>query len=503
VSAVLEQKRLFRRTLPLWLLPVQAVSVFTALAIAAGGNMLRGWLLAALVWLMSLPLLVSLEASLVAMMFFEPLRGIIRRGQYLFIEYTSQDPIHVLTPVVTIFALVSLLRSRRLNILIATPLAACVSILGAIYLLEIFNPLQGGVVVGLSGAMFSLVPLVWFYFGQYVEAAFITKVLKLLIVVGLVTSLYGVYQLVFGYPSFEQYWINNTEFYSSIALGHVERALATFSSAEEWGRYTELGAIAAFGFAGAQTRLAKRVGWLLAGIGLTGFVALTGQRAAMFGLVLGLLVLMVLGARTFAKAILRVTALLLPMALLFVLVQAPTADDMWSGDDSQKVSTVLSHTQRGMLKPAGEESFQERVTNWTFLLTEVIPFRPLGAGIGAGSLSEWRFSGNADELPPIDSSILYHGITCGIAGLLLFVWILSRATWFSVKLARRAEPDGGISTHKRIVAAIMFALVLNSVFGLTFTLYSIAPLAWLFIGWLSAETLKARREENEREVFTI
>jgi hypothetical protein len=488
--------------LPLWLIPVQAAAALTIAAIALGGQTLRGWLLAALTWLIALPLLVSMEAGLVAMMLFEPLRGILRRLQYIFIEYSSQDPIHVLTPIVTIVALIAVLRVHRLRILHATPLAGWVSILAVIYLLEVLNPLQGGVLVGMSGAMFMFIPLLWFYFGQFVKADFITKVVRLMVVVGLVTSLYGVYQLIFGYPAFEQYWINNTEFYSSIALGHVERALATFCSAEEWGRYTELGAIAAFGFAGGQSKLGKRMLWLLAGIILTGFVALTGQRAAMFGLVFGLLVLLMLGALTLRKAIFRVTALLLPMMLVFVLAQAPSVDEMWSVDESEKVTAVLSHTQRGMLKPAGEESFQERVTNWTFLLTEVIPFRPLGAGLGAGSLAEWRFSADADELPPIDSSILQHGITCGIAGMLLFVWIISRATWLSVKLARGGVPDDQTSPTRRIIAAMMCAVVLNSVFGLTFTLYSIAPLAWMFVGWLSAETLKARRQE-EREVVTI
>ena len=502
MSAVLEQPVRYRRPLPLWLIPAQTAAVFTILAATTGGQMLRGWLLTALTWMMALPLLVSLEAGLIAMMLFEPLRGIIRRGQYLFIEYSSQDPIHILTPIVTLFALATVLRSQRLNILRASPLAGWVSLLALVYVVEIFNPLQGGLMVGLSGAMFSLVPMLWFYFGQAIKTEFITIALRLMIVLGLVTSLYGVYQLLFGYPAFEQYWISNTEFYNSIAVGHVERALATFCSAEEWGRYTEFGAIAAFGFAAAGNRRVVRFGWLMAGFALISFVALTGQRAAVFGLVLGLAVLFMLGARSLSKAIVRLTVLLLPFAMMMVLFKAPEVEEMWSNDETQTVTTVLSHMQRGVLKPAGEESFQERMKNWTFLLTEVIPYRPLGAGIGAASLSEWRFNKSGDELPPIDSSILLHGIACGIPGLLLFVWILSRATWFSLQAARRADAQDHNSTTKRTITAIMFALILNSVFGLTFTLYSIAPLVWLFMGWISAETLRIRRG-HEREIVTI
>ena len=51
-------------------------------------------------------------------------------------------------------------------------------------------------------------------------------------------------------------------------------------------------------------------------------------------------------------------------------------------------------------------------------------------------------------------------------------------------------------------AAIMPALILNSIFGLTFSIYSVAPIAWLLIGWISAETLRMR-ETPTREIITI
>jgi len=211
-----------------------------------------------------------------------------------------------------------------------------------------------------------------------------------------------------------------------------------------------------------------------------------------------LIALLILTARSVGRGLARAAVLLLPFVLLSVLVKPPAAEDMWTNDESEKVSTVLTHTSRGMFKPAEEASFQERMTNWAYLLTEVIPYRPLGTGIGSGSLAELRFSSDAEELPPIDSSVLLHGITCGIPGMLLFIWVLSRSTWFAMKGARNEAQDDERLNIKRIVAALMCALVVNSVFGLTFTLYSIAPLVWLFMGWTSAETLKLRLE-GERE----
>ena len=42
----------------------------------------------------------------------------------------------------------------------------------------------------------------------------------------------------------------------------------------------------------------------------------------------------------------------------------------------------------------------------------------------------------------------------------------------------------------RIAATLMPVLILNSFFGNTFTLYSVAPIAWLLVGWISAGALR-------------
>lgn len=481
--------------------PLQVASLFTVWAIGSGGESLRMWLLAATVWLMSLPLLAGLEGALIAMMFFEPLRGLLRRAQYLFVNYSSEDPIHMVTPIVTLIAMMVLARRGRLQQLWSTPLAGWVTLLGIIFFLEIFNPLQGSLFVGLSGALFVLVPLVWFYFGQAVNERFMHTAMKLVVLLGIIGSLYGLYQLTFGYPVFERYWIDNTDMYHSIAVGHVKRALGTFSSAEEWGRYTEIGALIALGFFAGAKQLRARVGWLACAAGLLGGLLLSGQRTAVFGFLVGVVALIMFSSRSWRTGLARVTMLLLPMVLLFVFAQAPTDDEVWSKGEDERVSAVLTHTRRGTLKPTEEDSLQVRLQNWGDLVTSVIPYRPLGAGIGAGSLSDMRTNRDSD-LPPIDNFILVLAITCGIPGALVFAWILLRASWLSARLARAAESGTRNATINRIAAAIMPALILNSVFGLTFSIYSVAPVAWLLIGWISAEALRAR-EKTARETLII
>jgi len=132
-----------RRQLKLWPLVTLPLSALAAWAINAGGEALRWVGLGAIAWSLALPLLVSLEAGLFAMMLFEPLRGFLRRAQYLFLPYSATDPIHLVTPLVTLLAFAMLLQRKKLRVFRGLPLTGMVSILALIYILEIFNPLDG------------------------------------------------------------------------------------------------------------------------------------------------------------------------------------------------------------------------------------------------------------------------------------------------------------------------------------------------------------------------
>ncbi len=494
-SHVLTRQTTARGPARLWPIATLPTSAFVVWAVSSGGEALRWLGLTGIAWAIAIPMLASLEAGLIAMMIFEPLRGFIRRAQYLFLPYTQSDPIHVVTPLITLLAFVVLVQRRSLRIFVETPLAKLVSVLALIYVLQIFNPLQGGLAVGFSGALFILVPIAWFYFGSSVTPEFLRTAMRVMVVVGLITSLYGLYHLAVGFPAFEQYWLDHTDAYDSIALGKIKRALATFSSAEEWGRYIEVGAIIAFGFGASAVNNLRRAGWYLCGAGLSVMMLFTGQRTAIFGLILGVIVLIVLGAKTFSGGFARLAILAAPVLLIGFLASAPTNDDVLSKSDDEKFGTVLSHSTRGALSPTQEDSLQERITTWTYLATDVVPRNPIGMGIGATSLAVTR-TDKSSALPPIDSYFISSVITCGLPAAILFLVILGRASLSSWRTSRRA-PRGSVHAQVwRVVAALMPVLILNSLFGNTFTLYSVAPVAWLIVGWISAHHHKEFETET-------
>lgn len=473
---------------PMVTLPVSALAVW---AVNAGGEALRWVGLGTVAWSLAIPMLISLEAGLFAMMLFEPLRGLLRRAQYLFLPYTSTDPIHLITPAVTFLGLVLLLQRQRVRVFNATPLAWLVSILAFVYFLQMFNPIQGGLSVGLSGALFYLVPMAWFFFGQDMKSEFLTRALKLVVVMGLLTSIYGMYQLAYGFPSFEQTWVDNTDAYSSIAVGNIKRALATYSSAEEWGRYIQIGAIIAFGFCAGAVGYLRRGSWLLCGLALTVMLLLTGQRTALFGLLFGTVVLVAIGAKTWRGMVVRLMLVVAGGLLIVAVAKAPDEDDILSHGETERVQSVLTHTTKGALRPTQEYSLLERFDIWSKFATETIPQNPLGMGLGATSLGALRFDSSHD-LPAVDSYFIALVISCGLPAALLFMWILGRASRLSWTSFRAAIPGSREAQVWRVVTALMPALILNSFFGNTFTLYSVAPVGWLLVGWISAEQLRQR-----------
>lgn len=481
----LQKKAPTRKKSPfLWLIPTQILALATAVGAAAGENLLRLVLLGGMLSTMLIPLIVSLEAGLMAIMIFEPFRGFLRRAQYTLVSYSQTEPIHMLVPIATLAAFLIVLFRHKLETIRLTPLAGWVTALAAICFIQIFNPLQGGLFIGFSGGLFYLVPMAWFYFGQTVNEDFVPRLLRVIVVIGLITSLYGVYQLVFGYPYFETYWIENTDQYNSIAVFNVQRALATFNNSEEWGRYIQIGCTIAIGLGMCRQEGNKRIIWFAFAALLFMMIAFTGQRTSIFGVILSVAVLFLTGARSLPNAMARLMIMAAPVVLLMALSKPVSEDAGYELDESDRVGKMLTHTTKGTVNPTGEGSLEARLDTWTTVITRDIPSNPFGSGLGSTTLSATRE--NTDNSVPIDNHFFSLALSAGVPAALLLVVILARAFIFSFRGWQRSEPDSKEANLWRIMMALIAAFILNNFFGTSFIIYSIAPIGWLLVGWISA-----------------
>lgn len=484
-------RRTPRRSPLLWLIPTQLMAIFAAFSAAMGENLMRLSLLGGMLSTMVVPLLISLEAGLMAMIIFEPFRGFLRRAQYILVPYSQTEPIHLLTPIVTLLAFIIVVFRHKLETIRLTPLAGWTTALAAICFVQIFNPKQGSLFVGFSGALFYLVPMAWFYFGQTVREDFVPKIMRLIVILGLIASLHGVYQLIFGYPYFEKYWIDNTDLYSSIAVYNVQRALATFNSAEEWGRYIQIGCTIAIGLGLSRDEGKKRVLWFCAAGLLFIMIAFTGQRTSIFGLMLAGGILFLTGAKTMSGLLWRLGLMFAPLILIVALSKPLGEDAGYELDESDRVGTMLTHTTKGTINPTGEGSLEARFDTWSQLLTRDIPANPVGVGLGATTLA-----GSREEFadaPPIDNHFFSLALAAGLPAMLILAFILGRACVFCYRGWQQTEPDSKESMMWRITLALMASFILNNFFGTSFTIYSVAPIGWLLIGWTSLSYSKLEK----------
>jgi hypothetical protein len=49
----------------------------------------------------------------------------------------------------------------------------------------------------------------------------------------------------------------------------------------------------------------------------------------------------------------------------------------------------------------------------------------------------------------------------------------------------------------RIAMALLSSYILNNFFGTSFVIYSIAPLGWFLLGWISQKSGEVREESGE------
>ena len=72
----------------------------------------------------------------------------------------------------------------------------------------------------------------------------------------------------------------------------------------------------------------------------------------------------------------------------------------------------------------------------------------------------------------------------------MFIWIFWRSFRNSMRLCREAERGSKEFTDARIAMTLVATLILNNFFGTSFVIYSIAPLGWLLLGWVSARSME-------------
>jgi cell division protein FtsW (lipid II flippase) len=230
--------------------------------------------------------------------------------------------------------------------------------------------------------------------------------------------------------------------------------------------------------AGARRRLALIVISLIC----VGAVFLSAIRISAFGLMVSFTVLVVVMAKSRVRA---VSALLgMAMAALVFSWMAPAISINEEYASNVALDAFFGRASRGIVDPLSEGTLWERIDLWLDLFGRIIPQYPLGMGLSVPTLGAWRFD-SAVKVGTESYAVAVFVATGFIGGGLLLA-VFGGITARMMRLYRRAaDPIVGI------VVALTAGIIFTSLVGNSLSLYTVGPLGWGLMGWLSTREPKA------------
>ncbi|MDB5101107.1 MAG: O-antigen ligase family protein [Cyanobacteria bacterium RYN_339] len=431
-----------------------------------------------------------------------PFATLIRRVYLLYQPLTGSgnDPLIILPDallgaMVLGYFMTMRLRRPRPELLFEKPLRIAIVLMIGLNVLEIFNPMMGSVQAGINGVrQFTLWIMMYFLVQEIVtRREQVNSWLYVLLLVGSVTGLYGAFQYIYDFPSYDRTWAEQN-YVTSQTIGAQMRAFSTFTFTSTFSQYMVISCAAATGMLrmkGAAT-FARMLSPFFLACMLLG-LAVTFVRSSY----LGLLVAWVIGVIVSGEASARWKRMLGVMAVAAVLVSVMPKSN---GDAStyEEASTgklvadrMLTLTAPGQVGSLSQRTvIWQRVVEWSFIY-------PAGVGLGAGASS--RFSGNyiVSATAYTESQVFSMLAELGWPGLILYLFIVFWGMAYALKVYDRLD-DPHLRELVRVMLMIEVGVTVAGVSGGP-VLYTLPGSAfyWAALGMVAAIARMAGLEETK------
>jgi hypothetical protein len=464
----------------------------TALLVWGIGSVILGLMVSVLLARGDMRSLVLLLLGVLGLACLSPLRGVyilmtflpfmyfLRRQVLIFQEFESRDPILIFPAVTTagmLFGAMIFRRKTLFHYLQRSPLLKCVALLGLWLAVEMVNPLQGSVLVGVAGAIYFLVPMAWCYFGLLLTREQVIKILKIVIAIGFITALYGLYQRVFGLSAVELYELRSKDFLKTFG-GSNYRIMSTFSSLGDFSLYLMVASFLSLAYFWRSRRNFFLVLIAMLEIYTMLFMAV---RTAFLLLIFSLVSFAILHGTRRKEAVTRGVLAVLMFVGIYAVLATYKPERIY--DQQFSSNPYVVHTLSGITHPTQERSFQMRLANWKYIVTSTLFEYPLwGRGLGSTTTAAKRFEGGR----PFEADSYFFELFYG-SGLLapLLFGLVVLLTFKSLMGLCMSRPD---IPEYRIVAGLIAGAILGSLFGGAVRDVIVGPLIWLLIGWAAKET---------------
>jgi hypothetical protein len=401
------------------------------------------------------------------------LLGDIRRIVGITIGFPKFDLLLVVGPVVTILVALPLLMRLRLRDAISKAMVAFM----AVMLLEIVNPKQGGLAVGIAGSMFYLLPILWFWIGRtYATPELLERVIyRVVVPLSVLASLLGLWQTYVGFLPWESAWISAVaSHYHALGLGGgFIRAIGFSVNSVEYSNLQLIGCtcvLAAF-FAGKRA-----YGLLFPLLAFTLFLA--SSRTSIVKLLFAVAAAWAISSRGGKGWAVR-----LPIALATLFgVLAFALSQVGGGGSANPGSAAgfsAQHQVQGLAHPLDSKKSTAGLHAMYFWggIKEGITY-PVGYGLG--SITGGQRLGDSDDTSDrvgnteVDLSDTF--VTMGLLGGFLYLYIILLIVRRTIYFGRNAPKAVGLPTLAVLAAMVGSWIALGQ--------YAMGPLIWFMIGGL-------------------
>ena len=467
-----------------WLIGLAVVAIATSsLFQTADGQ--RILLTVTVLGCLSMLITFSPKVGIPALLVYLAFLGGVRRWLIPVFGWPQNDPLLLVAPLIAILFFLNLLPTRRLPT--AKGLPRLLNILLVFMAAEIVNPLQGGLAVGIAGALFYIVPVMWFYLGRMkATPALLRSLFTVAVAVSILAAVYGLYQTWFGYLPSEKEWVRLTHM-QALYVGDGVRAFAFFTFPAEYDWFLCLGIVllwAAF----LRGRYIALVPIPLLGLA----VFFESGRGPVVSTLATCVALWAIQGRSI-KAWLPRGALALVLAVVGLVLSLQQAQQMQFSSHTQE---LVNHQTSGLLDPTNAKTSTAGIHSGMILGGFAEGFKtPVGKGLGATTLAAQKF-GAGEGSTEMDISNMF--VSLGFIGGLLYLGIVGLILVTAVRYWHQAR--SGIALAIVGILFLMFGQWLNG------GQYCTAFLIWFCIGALDrmygaqtrekADALKAVSEQT-------
>ena len=411
--------------------------------------------------------MVDIRLSILGLFTLLTLLGDVRRLLIPLVGWSGADPILMVGPVFTVLLLGYAIIAKRISL--RSTLSRLMLGFSAILVLQIFNPNQGELAVGVVGAILVLGPTLWFWIGQAFGSERFLKTFFFSVVVPLsvVALAMGFVQLAYGYLPYQLEWYRVAGY---TALGDTEstlRPISIFPNITEYLLFVSIAVVALFAalLHRSSSTWLKQLALFLVPAGLAALL-LAGSRGPLVMTIIVMVFMWAVKGRSVAAWVPRLAI----AGLLAVVGFVWSLDHVSTLGGSERIQANLDR-QVQLIETGGTANIHANLA-WMGIYHGLVE-EPFGMGVGSITLAVDKFDGTGFNS---EKDLTNMFIATGAFGGFVYLFLVGTVAFTAIRYWVRS---------RSMIALVIFGVLATT--GLAWLVpghYLITPLVWFVIGVL-------------------